>query len=161
MRAIYPGTFDPITNGHTDIIRRATKLFGGVIVAVAENRRKRPLFDFATRVRLAEEVLREIPQCTVMGFDTLLMDFVHQQGADIIVRGLRAVSDFEYEFQMAAMNRQLDRQVETVFLTPCEEASYLSASLVKEIAELGGNVDSFVHPIVKDALQSVVRGKIN
>ncbi|MDA8391009.1 MAG: pantetheine-phosphate adenylyltransferase [Gammaproteobacteria bacterium] len=157
MRAIYPGTFDPITNGHTDIVRRATKLFGGVIVAVAENRRKRPLFDLKTRVRLAREVLSGIPQCTVMGFDTLLMDFVHEQGADVIIRGLRAVSDFEYEFQMAAMNRQLDRQIETVFLTPCEKEAYLSATLVKEIAELGGNVDSFVHPVVKDALQSILR----
>ncbi len=157
MRAIYPGTFDPVTNGHTDIVRRATRLFGGVIVAVAENRRKRPLFDLATRVRLAQEVLRDVPHCTVMGFDTLLMDFVHTQGADIIIRGLRAVSDFEYEFQMAAMNRRLDRQVETVFLTPCEKEAYLSATLVKEIAELGGDVGSFVHPIVKDALRSILR----
>lgn len=157
MVAIYPGTFDPITNGHSDIVRRATDLFGGVIVAIAANRRKRPLFPLDQRVALAREVLQDVPRCEVVGFDTLLMDFVHAHRAQVIIRGLRAVSDFEYEFQMAAMNRRLDAAVETVFLTPCEKDAYLSATLVKEIAELGGDVDAFVHPAVKAALRGILR----
>lgn len=155
--AVYPGTFDPLTNGHSDIARRAARFFDTVVVAVAANPRKRPLFSLSQRVALAQEVLSNIPRVHVIGFNTLLMDFVHLHKAQAIIRGLRAVSDFEYEFQMAAMNRRLDAQVETLFLTPNEKDSYLSATLVKEIAELGGDVSLFVDPIVKAALDAALR----
>ena len=154
---IYPGTFDPITNGHSDIVRRATGLFSHVIVAVADNARKHPLFPLERRVALAEEVLAGMKGVTIIGFNTLLMDFVHKHKAHVIIRGLRALSDFEYEFQMAGMNRRLDATVETVFLTASERDSYLSASLVKEIAGLGGDVTPFVHPAVKAALTAALR----
>lgn len=155
--AVYPGTFDPITNGHSDIVRRAAGLFPRVLVAVADNARKRPLFTLAQRVALANEVLAGIEGVTIIGFNTLLMDFVHHHKARVIVRGLRALSDFEYEFQMAGMNRRLDASVETIFLTASERDSYLSASLVKEIAGLGGDVTPFVHPAVKAALAAALR----
>lgn len=155
--AIYPGTFDPFTNGHSDIVRRAADLFPHIIVAVADNARKGPLFSLEQRVALAREVLADREGVIVMGFNTLLMDFVHHHKARVIVRGLRALSDFEYEFQMAGMNRRLDSTIETIFLTASERDSYLSASLVKEIAGLGGDVTPFVHPTVKAALATALR----
>ena len=154
---VYPGTFDPFTNGHTDIVQRAAALFPQVIVGVAANMRKAPLFTLGQRVALAEQALAEIPGVTVIGFDTLLMDFIHRHGARVIVRGLRALSDFEYEFQMAGMNRRLDATVETLFLPASERDGALSSSFVKEIAALGGDVSPFVHPAVKAALTTALR----
>ncbi len=154
---VYPGTFDPFTNGHTDIVQRAAALFPRVIVGVAANVRKAPLFTLGQRVALAEQALAEIPGVTVIGFDTLLMDFIHRHGARVIVRGLRALSDFEYEFQMAGMNRRLDATVETLFLPASERDGALSSSFVKEIAALGGDVSPFVHPAVKAALTTALR----
>ena len=150
--AIYPGTFDPITRGHEDLMRRASSLFDKVILAIAESPAKRPLFTLAERVEMATEVLGDLPNVEVCGFNTLLMNFVHEQEAKVIVRGLRAVSDFEYEFQMAGMNRNLFPQVETVFLTPGEQYMFVSATMVREIARLGGDVSKFVQPIVAKQL---------
>ncbi|MES9857236.1 MAG: pantetheine-phosphate adenylyltransferase [Sedimenticola sp.] len=153
--AIYPGTFDPITNGHSDLIQRAAKLFDCVIVAVAASSGKGargPTFSTRERVGLAAEVLADIPNIKILEFDTLLVDFTRQVGADVILRGLRAVSDFEYEFQLAGMNRRLAPEVETMFLTPAEQFAYISSSLVKEVAALGGDVSEFVHPTVGLAL---------
>ncbi len=152
--AIYPGTFDPVTNGHTDLVQRATRLFDQVIVAVAKGGSKQPVFPLEERVALVQEVLADMPGVKVCSFDTLLVDFMKQQGAGVILRGLRAVSDFEYEFQLAGMNRQLRPEVETVFLTPAEHYAYISSSLVREIASLGGDVSRFVHPKVVAALTS-------
>jgi pantetheine-phosphate adenylyltransferase len=145
---IYPGTFDPMTRGHEDLVRRASLLFERVIVAVAESRSKRPFFDLAERVDMAREILAPYPNVSIEGFDGLLMDFVHQRNAKVILRGLRAVSDFEYEFQMAGMNRNLFPDVETVFLTPGEQYMFISATMVREIAILGGDVSNFVQPPV-------------
>lgn len=150
--AVYPGTFDPITNGHMDLVVRASRLFERLILAVAENPGKRPAFDLATRVRLAKEVLADIPNLDVIPFRMLLVEFVRSQGASVILRGLRAVSDFDYEFQLAGMNRRLAPEVETIFLTPAEQFSYISSSLVREIAALGGDISPFVHPLVQAAL---------
>ncbi|MES9902340.1 MAG: pantetheine-phosphate adenylyltransferase [Sedimenticola sp.] len=153
--AIYPGTFDPITNGHSDLIQRAAKLFERVIVAVAVSSGKGmqgPKFDTRERVDLATEVLSGIPNVEIIEFDTLLVDFTRQVGAGVILRGLRAVSDFEYEFQLAGMNRRLAPELETMFLTPAEQFAYISSSLVKEVAALGGDVSEFVHPAVGLAL---------
>lgn len=155
--AVYPGTFDPITNGHTDLIQRAARLFDRVIVAIAANPGKAPAFPLERRVELAREVLAELTNVEVCSFDCLLVDFLHQRGAAIILRGLRAVSDFEYEFQLASMNRQLAPDVETVFLTPAEQYAFVSSSLVREIAALGGDVSAFVHPKVVAALRERVR----
>jgi pantetheine-phosphate adenylyltransferase len=155
--AVYPGTFDPITNGHTDLVQRAARLFGRVIVAVAANPGKTPAFPLERRVTLAREVLADLPNVEVCSFDTLLVDFLHQRGADVILRGLRAVSDFEYEFQLASMNRQLAPDIETVFLTPAEQYAFVSSSLVREIATLGGDVSHFVHAKVVAALRERVR----
>ncbi len=152
--AIYPGTFDPVTNGHTDLVQRATRLFDQVIVAVAKGGSKQPVFPLQQRVALVQEVLADIPEVKVCSFDSLLVEFMKQQGAGVILRGLRAVSDFEYEFQLAGMNRQLSPEVETVFLTPAEHYAYISSSLVREIASLGGDVSRFVHPKVVTALAS-------
>ena len=152
--AIYPGTFDPITNGHTDLVQRATRLFDQVIVAVAKGGSKQPVFPVLQRVALVQEVLADMPEVKVCSFDSLLVEFMKQQGAGVILRGLRAVSDFEYEFQLAGMNRQLSPEVETVFLTPAEHYAYISSSLVREIASLGGDVSRFVHPQVVAALAS-------
>ncbi|PKO84766.1 MAG: pantetheine-phosphate adenylyltransferase [Betaproteobacteria bacterium HGW-Betaproteobacteria-11] len=146
--AVYPGTFDPFTRGHEDIVRRAARLFGRVIIAVAESRGKCPLFSLAERAEIAREVLAGYANVEVMGFDGLLMDFVERQGANIILRGLRAASDFEYEFQMAGMNRNLHPEIETVFLTPAEQYMFISATMVREIALLGGDVSKFVQPQV-------------
>jgi len=153
--AIYPGTFDPITNGHVDLIQRASRLFSKLIVAVAENPDKQSLFPLNKRVELAEAVLANQPRVEVCGFTQLLIDFTKQCGATVIVRGLRAVSDFEYEFQLAGMNRQLAPDIETVFLTPAEQYAYLSSTLVKEVAKLGGDVAPFIHPTVVSALKSL------
>jgi pantetheine-phosphate adenylyltransferase len=155
--AIYPGTFDPITNGHIDLVERATRLFDKVIVAVAANPSKAPAFPLTQRVELARKVLAKLAQVEVTGFDCLLSTFAQQQGANIILRGLRAVSDFEYEFQMASMNRRLAAYIETVFLTPAEQYSYISSTLVREIAALGGDITPFVHPVVATVLKDYRR----
>jgi len=150
--ALYPGTFDPITNGHIDIVQRAAKLFDQVIVAIASNSKKKPRFSLEERITLAEEVLSDCPNVTVKGFEILLVDFAKQENASVLMRGLRAVSDFEYEFQLASMNRNLAPEIESVFLMPADEYSFISSSLVKEVAALGGDVTKFVHPLVNDAL---------
>ncbi|GMR20861.1 MAG: pantetheine-phosphate adenylyltransferase [Gammaproteobacteria bacterium] len=157
ITALYPGTFDPITNGHSDLVRRACRLFDRVLVAVAANPTKQPLFDLTQRVELAQAILAENDNAEVIGFDNLLVDFVREQGAQVILRGLRAVSDFEYEFQLAGMNRHLAPEVETVFLTPSESETHISSSLVKEIALLGGNVTDFVDTRVAKALAGKIR----
>ncbi|HZR02706.1 MAG TPA: pantetheine-phosphate adenylyltransferase [Burkholderiales bacterium] len=146
--AVYPGTFDPLTRGHEDITRRAARLFDRVIVAVADSRGKGPFFSLAERVDMARMVFADCENVLVMGFSGLLMDFMRQNNAHIILRGLRAVSDFEYEFQMAGMNRQIYPDVETVFLTPAEQYMFISATMVREIATLGGDVAPFVNPLI-------------
>ncbi len=150
--AVYPGTFDPITNGHIDIIQRATSLFSEVIVAVANNSAKNPYFSLPTRIKFIEHVIKDMPNVTVIGFSGLLIDFAKQQNASIILRGLRAVNDFEYEFQLAGMNRKLSPQIETVFLTPSEHLMFISSSLVREIAKFSGDVGQFVPDVVAEAL---------
>jgi len=152
--AVYPGTFDPVTFGHTDLVGRAARVFDRVIVAIAESPHKGPLFSLEERIAMARRALARFDKVEVMGFDNLLMDFVKSVGANIIVRGLRAVSDFEYEFQLASMNRHLEESVETLFMTPDEDYSFISSSLVKEIARLGGNVSEFVGPEVEAALRA-------
>ncbi len=156
IKAVYPGTFDPLTRGHEDLVRRAAKLFGGVIVGVADSRGKRPFFSIDERVDMAREVLSAYPNVTVLGFTGLLRDFMVSQGARVILRGLRAVSDFEYEFQLAGMNRSLIPDVETVFLTPDERYQFISATIVREIATLGGDASKFVHPVVNERLRRKV-----
>lgn len=151
--AIYPGTFDPITKGHTDLVKRATKLFGKVIVAVAANPSKQPVFTLPERIGMAEQVLAGINGVEVMSLNGLLVDFAQQHDAVAIIRGLRAVSDFDYEFQLAGMNRKLAPKVETLFLTPDEKYTYISSSLVREIAALGGDVSEFVHEKVMAELK--------
>lgn len=150
-RVIYPGTFDPITNGHKDLVERAARLFDEVVVAVAASEKKKPLFSLEERVALAQEVVAHLPNVRVVGFDKLLSFFVDDMDANVVLRGLRAVSDFEYEFQLANMNRQLNREFETVFLTPSEHLSFISSSLVREIAILGGDVSQFVPENVTQA----------
>jgi pantetheine-phosphate adenylyltransferase len=147
IRVVYPGTFDPITRGHEDVVRRAAGLFGEVIIAVAASR-SATLFSLDERVQMAREIFRDVPNVRVEGFDSLLMDFVRKQNARVVIRGLRAVSDFEYEFQMAGMNRSLHPDVETVFLTPAEQYTFISASMVREVARFGGDVSKFVSPSV-------------
>jgi pantetheine-phosphate adenylyltransferase len=154
--AVYPGTFDPVTNGHSDLVQRASKLFEHVIVAIAANPSKAPLFDLDRRVAMAKTVFSGIENVEVCGFSDLLVHFVRARKAHVILRGLRAVSDFEFEMQLASMNRRLDNTVETVFMTPAEETSFISASLVKEIALHGGDVSQFVHKVVVDELAQVV-----
>jgi len=156
IKAVYPGTFDPITLGHQDLVRRAATLFDQVVVGIAVSEAKRPFFQLDERVRLAREVLKPYSNVSVEGFRGLLMDFVRAQKAQVILRGLRAVSDFEYEFQMAGMNRYLYPDVETVFLTPAEQYQFISASIVREIATLGGDVSKFVQPPVARALAQKV-----
>ena len=151
--AIYPGTFDPITNGYVDMTMRASPLFERIIVAVAESPHKGPGFNLDERIALAREALVDIPNVEVRGFSSLLAHFVEEAGAGVILRGLRAVSDFEYEFQLASMNRHLIPRAETLFLTPAEQYSFISSSLVREIARLGGDVSGFVHPAVRQALR--------
>ncbi|MEE9310346.1 MAG: pantetheine-phosphate adenylyltransferase [Cocleimonas sp.] len=152
--ALYPGTFDPITNGHIDLVQRAAKLFDTVIVSIAASSKKNPKFSLEERVDLAKKVLVDCPNVIVKGFDVLLIDFAREQKATVLIRGLRAVSDFEYEFQLASMNRNLAPDLESVFLMPADEHSFISSSLVKEVAALGGDVSKFVHPIVFEALSS-------
>jgi pantetheine-phosphate adenylyltransferase len=152
-KAIYPGTFDPVTNGHIDLVERASKLFAEVIVAIAESPAKEPFFSLEERLTLAKGVLSHINNLEIQGFSGLLIDYMRKNHSRIVIRGLRAVTDFEYEFQLAAMNRQLDSEIETVFLTPGENYTFVSATLVKEIAALGGDVSKFVHPTVLSALQ--------
>ncbi|TAK61540.1 pantetheine-phosphate adenylyltransferase [Methylobacter sp.] len=152
ITAIYPGTFDPITNGHLDLIARASKLYRKVVVAVAVNRGKTPLFSLDERVALAKAVTSEFPNVLVIGFDNLLVECAKQQGANVILRGLRAVSDFEYEFQLAGMNRRLAPELETVFLTPAEQYEFISSSMIREIAQLNGDVSCFVPDLVHQSL---------
>jgi pantetheine-phosphate adenylyltransferase len=154
--AVYPGTFDPLTRGHEDIVRRASGLFTAVVVGVADSRGKRPFFTLAERIDMAREVLATYPNVRIEGFSGLLRDFVRGHGARVIVRGLRAVSDFEYEFQMAGMNRVLIPDVETVFMTPDEKYQFISATIVREIALLGGDTAKFVHPLIDARLKAKV-----
>ena len=153
--AVYPGTFDPITNGHSDLVQRASKLFDGVIVAIAANPGKTPLFDLSQRVSMANDVLSPFENVEVCGFSELLVDFARHRGASVLLRGLRAVSDFEYEMQLASMNRHLADDLETVFMTPSEETAFISSSLVKEIALHGGDVSPFVHKSIVGALETI------
>lgn len=152
--AVYPGTFDPMTNGHIDLVHRAAPIFDQLVVAIAENPGKGPVFTLAERISLAEEALAGIPNVRIMGFGSLLAEFVRDIGAGVILRGLRAVSDFEYEFQLASMNRHLIPDAETLFLTPSEAHSFISSTLVREVARLGGDVSGFVHPAVSRALKA-------
>ena len=155
--AVYPGTFDPITLGHVDLARRAARLFDRVILAVADSRAKMPFFTLDERVEMAREVLKGVGNVEVMGFSGLLMSFVQQQGARVVVRGLRAVSDFEHEFQLAGMNRGLYPDVETLFLTPGEQFMFVSATIVREISVLGGDTSKFVPPFVGERLKTKIR----
>jgi pantetheine-phosphate adenylyltransferase len=146
IKAVYPGTFDPLTRGHEDLVRRASRLFDTIILGIAESRAKRTYFSLDERIEIAREVLADVKNLQVVGFEGLLIDFVRKHGARVVLRGLRAVSDFEYEFQLAGMNRALYPEMETVFLTPSEQNMFVSATLVREIATLGGDVSKFVHP---------------
>ncbi|MBA6413575.1 pantetheine-phosphate adenylyltransferase [Parahaliea sp. F7430] len=150
---VYPGTFDPITNGHVDLVERASRLFGKVLVSIAHSEKKKPLFTLDERVSLAQQCLSHLDNVEVVGFGILLTHFVESQGARCVLRGLRAVADFEYEFQLANMNRAMNPEFESIFLTPSEHLSYISSSLVREIASLGGDITSFVPPPVAKALQ--------
>lgn len=158
IKAVYPGTFDPVTRGHEDLVRRACTLYDSVVLAVAESRGKQPFFTVEERVEMAREVLAPYSNVSVVGFGGLLMDFMREQQARVILRGLRAVSDFEYEFQMAGMNRSINPDVETLFLTPSEQFMFISATIVREIALLGGDVSQFVPPgivaRIKDKIKS-------
>ena len=155
--AVYPGSFDPLTNGHVDIITRGVKIFDGIVVAVATNAEKAPLFTTAERVEMVREVFRAHPNVEVDTFDGLLVEYVARRRADVIVRGLRAVSDFEYEFQMALMNRRLESRVETIFMMPAEQYSYISSRLIKEVFALGGRVSG----LVPDVVEARLRGKVS
>jgi pantetheine-phosphate adenylyltransferase len=146
--AVYPGTFDPITNGHQDLVRRAATIFDRVVIAIAANPGKTPLFSLAERIELANRVVEGLPNVEVKGYTGLTVDFAREHGLEVILRGLRVVSDFEFEFQLANMTRHLSREIETVFLTPQEQFMFISSTLVREIALLGGNVAEFVHPLV-------------
>ena len=152
--AVYPGTFDPITNGHIDLINRAAPLFERLIIGIAESPGKGPTLPLALRVELAQQAVAHHPHVEVLGFDSLLAHFVAEVGGGVLLRGLRAVSDFEYEFQLASMNRHLIPEVETLFLTPAEQYGFISSSLVREISRLGGNISGFVPPAVATALQA-------
>ena len=152
LKAIYPGTFDPITNGHVDLIARAVRIFDHLVVAVAANKDKSPLFDVEQRVEMAREVVSSYDNVEVVGFDTLLVECAREVGAGVVLRGLRAVSDFEYEFQMAGMNRRLSADFETVFLTPAEQYAFISSTMVREISRLGGDVSDFVPQKISLAL---------
>jgi len=158
-RVIYPGTFDPITNGHKDLVQRAARLFDEVVIGVAANPTKQPMFSLEERVELAHKVLGDLSNVKIVGFSGLLVDFARQHQASVLIRGLRAVSDFEYEFQLANMNRRLMPELESVFLTPSEEHSFLSSTLVKEVAIHGGDVSQFVSPEVQQALLAKCRNR--
>lgn len=159
IKVVYPGTFDPITKGHEDVVRRAAGLFGEVVVAVAASR-VHTLFSLDERVALAREVFANQPNVRVEGFDGLLMSFVQAQGSRVVLRGLRAVSDFEYEFQLAGMNRNLYPEMETLFLTPAEKYTFISATMVREVARFGGDVSKFVSPVVVEKLQQKFSGHL-
>ena len=152
--AIYPGTFDPITNGHADLVERGARMFERLIVSVAANPNKQPLFALEERVELACTTLAHLPNVEVRGFDILLVNYAREMGAHVILRGLRAVADFEFEFQLASMNRRLNPDIESIFLTPTEQYSFISSSLVREVAKLGGDITPFVHAEVAVALQA-------
>ena len=156
--ALYPGTFDPITNGHHDLVRRAASIFDRLVIAIAANPNKAPMFPLEKRVELARAVVADLPNVEVMGYSGLTVEFARQHGLHVLVRGLRAVSDFEFEFQLANMSRHLSREIETVFMTPQEQFSFISSTLVREIAVLGGDVSEFVHPTVAEALRGQRRG---
>jgi pantetheine-phosphate adenylyltransferase len=156
IRAVYPGTFDPITNGHEDLIQRASRLFDEVMVGVAHSQAKRPFFSLEERIVIAREVLKPYKNVTVEGFSGLLSEFVKEHSATVILRGLRAVSDFEYEFQLAGMNRRLAPGVETLFLTPSDKYLFLSATIVREIAVLGGDISAFVHPVTAERMRAKI-----
>jgi pantetheine-phosphate adenylyltransferase len=157
IKAVYPGTFDPLTRGHEDLVRRASRLYDSLILGVADSRAKRTFFTLEERVAMAREVLGDLKNVSVVGFDSLLIDFVRANQARVVLRGLRAVSDFEYEFQLAGMNRSLYPDMETVFLTPSEQHMFISATLVREIASLRGDVSKFVHPLVEKKLREKVK----
>jgi pantetheine-phosphate adenylyltransferase len=152
---VYPGTFDPITNGHTDLVRRAASVFERVIVAIAANPNKTPMFSLEQRIDLARRVLADVRNVEVVGYTGLTVDFARQHNVHVVVRGLRAVSDFEFEFQLATMSRHLWRELETVFLTPQEQFTFISSTLVREIAAFGGDVSEFVHPVVQAELKKI------
>ena len=157
---VYPGTFDPITNGHIDLVERASRLFDKIVLGIATSQRKGPLFDIDERIKLASDALSHVPNVEILGFDYLLVNFVKDCKADAIMRGLRAVSDFEYEFQMAGMNRYLMPDVETLFLTPSDQYQFISGSIVREIAALGGDVSKFVFPSVEDWLKRKLEDQV-
>ena len=154
IKAVYPGTFDPLTRGHEDLVRRAATLFDKLVLAIADSKAKKPFFTLEERIAMAREVLGDMKNVEVVGFSSLLTEFVKKQGARVVLRGLRAVSDFEYEFQLAGMNRNLYPEMETIFLTPSEQHMFISATLVREIAALGGDVTDFVHPLVAKKLKA-------
>jgi len=155
--AVYPGTFDPITNGHTDLVRRAASIFNRLVVAIAANPNKAPMFPLEKRVELARAVLSDLPNVEVMGYSGLTVEFARRNDLMVVLRGLRAVSDFEFEFQLANMSRHLSREIETVFMTPQEQFTFISSTLVREIAVLGGDVTEFVHPVVAAELRKQSR----
>ena len=157
IKAVYPGTFDPLTRGHEDLVRRASRLFDNLVLGIADSRAKRTFFTLQERIDMAREVLSDVKNLSVVGFKGLLTEFVRQQDARVVLRGLRAVSDFEYEFQLAGMNRALNPEFETVFLTPGEQHMFISATLVREIATLGGDVSKFVDPVVRAKLTAKVK----
>jgi pantetheine-phosphate adenylyltransferase len=157
--AVYPGTFDPITNGHTDSVRRAASIFDRLVVAIAANPNKAPMFSLEQRVDMARRVLADVHNVEVMGYVGLTVDFARQNGLSVIVRGLRAVSDFEFEFQLASMGRHLQPDVETTFMVPKEKFTFISSTLVREVATLGGDVSTFVHPLVEAAFKRKLAGK--
>jgi pantetheine-phosphate adenylyltransferase len=151
--AVYPGTFDPVTCGHQDIVERSLRVFDRVVVGIGPNPKKAPLFTIQERLSMLQEVFKGLPEVRIRSFDGLLVNFVREENAHAIVRGLRAISDFESEFQMALMNRKLDSEIETVYLMPSEEYSYLTSSMIKEIAQFGGDISSLVPPVVKEMLE--------
>lgn len=151
--AMYPGTFDPVTNGHHELVRRAARVFDRVVVAVAASPHKAPAFSLEERMDLARQVLSDVPNVSVDGYSGLTVEYASAHGLQVVIRGLRAVSDFEYEFQLASMNRRLRTNVETIFMTPAEQYTFISSTLVREVAALGGDVSAFVHPLVAAALR--------
>jgi len=157
QRAVYPGTFDPMTMGHVDLVKRASKLFDSVIIAIASSDSKKPMFSLEERIELGNKIFADDPKVEVVGFSGLLVNFAKDNDANILIRGLRVVADFEYEFQLANMNRAMSPDIESVFLTPKEEYSYISSSLVKEIATMGGDVTRFVDPVTLEALNQKIK----
>ena len=157
QRAVYPGTFDPMTMGHVDLVKRASKLFDSVIIAIASSESKKPMFSLEERIEIGNKIFADDPKVEVVGFSGLLVNFAKENDANILIRGLRVVADFEYEFQLANMNRAMSPDIESVFLTPKEEYSYISSSLVKEIATMGGDVTRFVDPVTLDALNQKIK----